>query len=115
MTNLLAETRSAPTIFDKIISKEIPASIIYEDELCLAFKDINPQAPTHFLVIPKVKDNLTGISAAMPRHKEILGHLMYVAQDQALKQGLRKGFRIIVNDGEDGQQSVFHLHLHVIG
>ena len=66
-------------------------------------------------MIPKFKDGLVGISAAMPRHKEILGHLMYVAQDVALKEGLRKGFRIVINDGEDGLQSVFHLHLHVLG
>lgn len=110
----LADT-GAPTIFDKIISKEIPADVIYEDDLCLAFNDINPQAPVHFLVIPKDRDGLTRVSYAQERHKNVLGHLVYVAQDIAKKRGLEDGFRIVVNDGPAGCQSVYHLHVHVIG
>jgi histidine triad (HIT) family protein len=77
-----------PTIFDKIISKQIPANIIYEDDQALAFRDINPQAPVHFLVIPKQRDGLTRLSKAEERHKALLGHLLYVAQLVA-KQGIR--------------------------
>ncbi|KAK3274551.1 Histidine triad nucleotide-binding protein 1 [Cymbomonas tetramitiformis] len=105
----------APTIFDKIISKEIPANIVYEDDLCLAFRDIAPQAPTHVLVIPKIRAGLTQLSKAVPEHKDILGHLLYTAQAVAKSEKLDKGFRIVVNDGEEGCQSVFHLHLHILG
>mmetsp|Transcript_1629 Transcript_1629/g.6022 ORF Transcript_1629/g.6022 Transcript_1629/m.6022 type:complete len:189 (-) Transcript_1629:97-663(-) len=104
-----------PTIFDKIISKEIPANVIYEDDKCLAFRDINPQAPVHFLVIPKVRDGLTRLSRAHEGHKEILGHLLYTAQKVAKDEGLGEGFRVAINDGPGGCQSVYHLHLHVIG
>jgi len=104
-----------PTIFDKIISKEIPATVIYEDDQALAFKDVNPQGPVHFLVIPKVRDGLTRLSKAEERHKALLGHLMYVAQKVAKEQGLAAGFRVAINDGPNGCQSVYHLHLHVIG
>ncbi|CAM9905635.1 unnamed protein product [Ectocarpus sp. 4 AP-2014] len=103
------------TIFDKIISKEIPADIIHEDELCLAFKDISPQAPVHFLVIPKSRDGLTQLSKAVESNKALLGHLMFVAQKVAKEQGLDEGFRVVVNDGVQGCQTVYHLHIHVIG
>jgi diadenosine tetraphosphate (Ap4A) HIT family hydrolase len=107
---------NAPTFFDKLISKEIPADIIYEDDLCLAFRDIGPQGPKHFLVIPKNKDGLNRLSNAEERHKSLLGHLMYTAQLVAKQEGLGKdGFRLVVNDGSDGAQSVYHLHIHVIG
>ena len=110
-----AATKEVPTIFDKIINKEIPATIIYEDEECLAFRDISPQGPVHFLVIPKKHDGLTQLSKAGPEHKALLGHLMYVAQLVAKQEKLINGFRVVVNDGIDGAQSVYHLHLHVIG
>jgi len=102
------------TIFDKIIQKKIPATILHEDELCLAFKDINPQAPVHFLVIPKRRiDMMQNVQA---KHKAILGHLMFTAAQVAAKQGLDKnGYRIVVNNGRWGCQSVFHIHLHVLG
>ena len=107
---------NAPTFFDKIVSKEIPAKIIYEDERCLAFRDINPQGPVHFLVIPKDKAGLNRLSNAQEHHKEILGHLMYTAQKVAKEEGLgADGFRVVVNDGANGAQSVYHLHIHVIG
>eukprot|EP01031_Cornospumella_fuschlensis_P030248 gene30248-36554_t len=107
---------NAPTFFDKIVSKEIPAKIIYEDELCLAFRDINPQGPVHFLVIPKNKDGLNRLSNAREDQKGLLGHLMYTAQKVAHDEGLVPGgFRVVINDGAQGSQSVYHLHLHVIG
>ena len=81
-----AASKGGPTIFDKIISKQIPATIIYEDDTSLAFRDINPQAPVHFLVIPKHVDGLTQLSKSEPRHEQLLGHLLYIAGKVA-KQG----------------------------
>ncbi|KAG8458767.1 hypothetical protein KFE25_012965 [Diacronema lutheri] len=106
---------SETTIFDKILSKEIPSDVVYEDELCLAFRDIAPQAPVHVLVIPKRKDGLSQLSKADARHKELLGHLLFVAQHVAKSEGLAEGFRIVINDGKHGCQAVYHLHLHVLG
>ena len=107
---------NAPTFFDKLISKEIPSKIIYEDDQCLAFTDINPQGPVHFLVIPKDKDGLNRLSSAKEHHKPLLGHLLYVSQQVAHEQGLVPGgFRLVINDGQQGAQSVYHLHIHVIG
>ncbi|KAL4578124.1 hypothetical protein LXL04_014242 [Taraxacum kok-saghyz] len=96
----------APTIFDKIISKEIPSDIIYEDERVLAFRDINPQAPVHVLLIPKLRDGLTELGKAEARHEDIL-----VAE----KEGIVDGFRVVINSGPTACQSVYHLHLHVLG
>lgn len=88
------------TIFDKIVSKQIPANVIYEDEVCLAFRDIAPVAPIHFLVIPKDRDGLTGISKAEPRHASLLGHLMVTAAKVAKQEGLdNNGYRLVINDG----------------
>ena len=114
----MAQTAKAEevTIFDKIVKKEIPATIIYEDEQCLAFRDIAPVAKVHFLVIPKDRDGLTGISKAEERHKQLLGHLMVVASKVAKQEGLAEsGYRTVINEGKEGCQSVFHLHIHVIG
>ena len=106
----------APTIFDKIIAKQIPAAILYEDETALAFRDVSPQAPVHFLVIPKHRSGLTQLSRATPAHEPLLGHLLAVAATVAKQEGLgESGFRVTVNDGPDACQSVFHLHLHVMG
>eukprot|EP00210_Caulerpa_lentillifera_P001793 g1723.t1 len=110
-----ADDGGKPTIFDKIIAREIPATIVHEDEDCLAFDDINPQAPVHFLVIPKKRDGLTQLSKAQERHKAILGHLIYVAQSVAKAKGLGDGFRVVINDGPRGGQEVYHLHVHVLG
>eukprot|EP00948_MAST-09A_sp_MAST-9A-sp1_P003326 g3326.t1 len=105
-----------PTIFDKIISKEIPATILYEDDKSLAFADINPVAKTHFLVIPKKKDGLSMLEKAEERHKEILGHLLFVANKVAQEnEKLTEGYRVVINNGKHGCQSVYHLHLHVVG
>ncbi|CAA2998040.1 14 kDa zinc-binding, partial [Olea europaea subsp. europaea] len=99
---LSAVPSDSPTIFDKIINKEIPANVVYEDDKVLAFRDISPQAPTHILIIPKVKDGLTGISKAEKKHCEILGLLLYTAKLVAKQEGLETGFRLVINDGPDG-------------
>ncbi|KAL5719516.1 Histidine triad nucleotide-binding protein 1 [Ranunculus cassubicifolius] len=112
---LNAVPNDSPTIFDKIIKKEIPSTIVFEDDKVLAFRDISPQAPTHILIIPKVRDGLTGLSKAEERHTEILGHLLYTAKVVAKQEGLEDGFRIVINDGPTGCQSVYHIHVHLIG
>ncbi|KAI4457778.1 histidine triad hit protein [Holotrichia oblita] len=101
-----------PTIFDKIISKEIPADIIYEDDGCLAFNDINPQAPVHFLVIPKKR--IPMLDMANESDIEVLGRLMLVAKKLAQERA-PNGYRLVINNGRDGCQSVFHLHIHIVG
>lgn len=101
------------TIFGKILRGEIPTKFIYEDDKCVAFDDINPQAPTHFLVIPRKA--IPQLSAAEDSDESLLGHLMIVARKLAKDKGLDNGFRLVVNDGRDGCQSVYHLHLHVLG
>ncbi|KAL7539574.1 hypothetical protein ACHAXR_009445 [Thalassiosira sp. AJA248-18] len=102
------------TVFDNILSGKWPSDKVYEDDLALAFRDINPQAPVHVVVIPKNRDGLTKLSNAREDQKDILGHLMYVAQSVGKKE-CPDGFRIVINDGEHGAQSVYHLHLHVMG
>ncbi|KAK4475196.1 hypothetical protein MN116_000620 [Schistosoma mekongi] len=102
-----------PTIFSKIINREIPADIIYEDDDCLAFRDISPQAPIHFLVIPK--NGISMLDSATSENERLLGHLMLVCSQVAQKEGLTSGYRVVVNNGPDGAQSVYHLHLHVLG
>ncbi|KAG8514648.1 Histidine triad nucleotide-binding protein 1 [Galemys pyrenaicus] len=96
----------------KIIHKEIPAKIIYEVDQCLAFHDISPQAPTHFLVIPKKP--ISQISIAEDADESLLGHLMIVGKKCAADLDLKKGCHMVVNEGSDGGQSVYHIHLHVL-
>jgi histidine triad (HIT) family protein len=103
-----------PTVFDKILSGEWASDKVYEDETCLAFRDINPQAPVHIILIPKTRGTLTRLSFATSNDEEILGHLLYVAQLVG-KEHCERGFRIVINDGEHGAQSVYHLHLHILG
>jgi len=100
------------TLFEKIINREIPADIVYEDELSLAFKDINPQAPTHILIIPKKP--IEKLSDASIEDQALLGHLMLVAGKIAEQLNLDNTFRIIINNGAGAGQSVFHLHLHLM-
>ena len=100
------------TIFQKIIDKELPADIVYEDNSCLAFKDINPVAPVHILIIPKKK--IEKISDSTQEDKELLGHLFLVAGDIAKDLGIEEAFRLVVNNGAGAQQTVFHLHIHLI-
>ena len=101
------------TLFGKIIRREIPAAIVYEDDQCLAFRDINPQAPTHVLLIPKKE--IPRLADATPQDQAVLGHLMLVAGKIARDLGVDDAFRLVVNNGAEAGQSVFHLHLHIIG
>lgn len=101
------------TVFDKIIAKEIPADILHEDDRCLAFRDIAAQAPTHFLVIPKKP--VTSVATLADEDAPLMGHLWLVIRDVAAQQGLGDGYRVVVNCGADGGQSVDHLHFHVLG
>ena len=100
------------TIFQKIIDKELPADIVYEDDSCLAFKDINPVAPIHILVIPKKR--IEKISDSNTEDKELLGHLFLVAGNIASDLGIEEAFRLVVNNGAEAQQTVFNLHIHLI-
>lgn len=101
------------TIFSKIIRKEIPADIVYEDDDALAFRDIHPQAPTHVLIIPKVP--LPTIADATEEHATMLGWLFLKAAEIARELGADKGgYRLVVNHGEDGGQTVAHLHIHLL-
>ena len=99
-----AQTATAEevTIFDKIVAKEIPATIIHEDDLCMAFRDVNPVAKVHFLVIPKNRMGLSQLSKANESHKDLLGHLMVTAAKVAAQEGLENGYRIVINDGKEG-------------
>jgi len=87
---------------------------VYEDDQALAFRDISPQAPIHIVIIPKSQE-IPQLSKAKPKHKELLGHLMLVAGEVARKENLHDGFRVVINDGKKGCQSVYHLHLHLLG
>ena len=101
------------TLFGKIIDREIPADIVYEDEHCLAFRDINPQAPTHVLLIPRKE--IPRLADATAEDQALLGHLMIAAGRIASQLGIDDAFRLVVNNGAEAGQSVFHLHLHIIG
>jgi len=101
------------TIFSKIIRKEIPADIVYEDDLALAFRDIAPQAPVHILVIPKKP--LPQLADAEPDDHALMGHLLLTVKRVAKQEGLEKGYRVVINNGSDGGQTVDHLHLHILG
>ena len=100
------------TLFEKIIDSEIPADIIFEDELSIVIKDISPQAPTHLLIIPKKV--IPKLSDSTAEDQSILGHLMLVAGQIADQLGLDETFRLVVNNGAKAGQSVFHLHLHLL-
>lgn len=105
---------SGDTIFGKIIRREIPANIVYEDDLCLAFTDITPKAPTHILVIPKKP--IPKLSDSTSEDKELLGHLLLTVKEIADQAGLTEnGYRVVINTGDNGGQTVFHLHLHLLG
>jgi histidine triad (HIT) family protein len=101
------------TIFSKIIRKEIPADIVYEDDRVLAFRDVNPQAPVHILIIPK--QEIVSIASATPADADLLGYLLLTVKRVATQEGLDEGYRIVINTGKDGGQTVFHLHLHLLG
>ncbi|MEM9088836.1 MAG: histidine triad nucleotide-binding protein [Cyanobacteria bacterium P01_F01_bin.53] len=101
------------TIFSKIIRKEIPADIVYEDDLCLAFRDITPQAPTHILVIPKKP--IPKLADTQTDDKALLGHMLFTVSEIARQEKLENGYRVVINTGEEGGQTVFHLHMHLLG
>merc|ERR1711962_967584 len=101
------------TIFGKIIRKEIPSNMIYEDDQCVAIEDINAVAKVHYLVIPKKP--IAQLSKAEDSDEQLLGHLLLVVNKVAKLTNPKEGFRVVINDGKHGAQSVYHLHLHVIG
>jgi len=102
------------TLFEKITDREIPAKIVYEDDLVLVFHDIKPQAPTHVLII--TKKVIPRIAEAKPEHQQVLGHLLLKAAEVADKLGLTKsGFRLVFNNGPDAGEAVPHLHCHILG
>ncbi|GFR95174.1 histidine triad nucleotide-binding protein 1 [Elysia marginata] len=101
------------TIFGKIIRGEIKTDFLYEDDQCVAFDDIEPQAPVHFLVVPKKP--IAKLSDAQDADEKLLGHLMIVARAVAKQKDLSEGFRVVINDGPQGGQEVMHIHVHVMG
>ena len=106
-------SQNTDTIFSKIIRKEIPAHIVYEDDLALAFTDVNPQAPVHILVIPKKP--IVNLATAEPEDQALLGHLLLIVQKVAAQAELENGYRVVMNTGVDGGQTVHHLHIHILG
>ena len=104
---------AAKTIFKRIIDREIPAEIVYEDADVLAFKDVNPQAPVHLLVIPKKE--IASLADAGDADAPLLGQLLLTVRNLARQMGLEKGYRVVMNTGEDGGQTVPHLHIHLMG
>lgn len=102
------------TLFEKICAREIPAEIVYEDEMVLAFRDIKPAAPVHVLIVPK--KSIPRIAEAKPEDHQVLGHLLLKAAEVAQKIGLREGgYRLVINNGPNGGESVPHLHCHILG
>jgi len=102
------------TLFERIIAREIPSQIVYEDDLVFAFKDVTPQAPTHVLIVPKKP--ITRIAEAAATDHQTLGHLLLKAAEVAEKIGLKEsGYRLVINNGADGGESVPHLHCHILG
>ena len=105
---------SAPkTLFQKIADKEIPAKLLHEDAVCVAFHDIAPQAPTHVLIVPRKA--IPRVAEASADDQATLGHLLLVAGQLARQLGLSKGFRVVINNGPDGGETVPHLHVHLLG
>ena len=102
----------ADTIFDKIIKRQIPADIVYEDDLCLAFRDVNPQAPVHILLIPKTSIDM--LSNAEAAHQALLGHMLLAVGKITRDLKIDGAFRLVVNNGAESGQTVFHLHMHIL-
>ena len=101
------------TLFEKIVAREIPAGIVYEDDEVLAFRDINPQAPVHVLIVPKRP--IPRIAEAGPGDQALLGNLLLKAVAVAKQLGLANGYRLVINNGPDGGETVPHLHCHILG
>jgi histidine triad (HIT) family protein len=104
---------SEKTLFQKIGDGEIPAQMVFEDDSCFAFRDINPQAPTHILVCPRKA--IPGLDDITESDVELIGHLFLIAKKIAKDEGLERGYRTVFNSGKHGQQTVPHLHLHILG
>jgi histidine triad (HIT) family protein len=100
-------------LFCKIVAGTIPSKQIHQDDKCIAFLDINAQAPTHFLVVPR--EHLVSLAHGDPAHATLFGHLLSTAAEIARAKGLAKGYRLVINTGPDGGQTVDHLHVHVLG
>jgi histidine triad (HIT) family protein len=113
MQNHQSQTQMSKTIFKRIIDREIPAKIVYEDDLCLAFEDVNPQAPVHILVIPK--QEIPSLADLTAGDAALAGHLLLVIQKLAAERNLSGGYRVVANCGPDAGQSVPHLHFHLLG
>lgn len=106
-------TKDHNCIFCKIAAKQIPAKLVHEDDMAIAFEDINPQAPTHILIVPK--HHVPDIHSMTPADRQMVGHLFLIAQSIAEKQGLdQRGYRMVINNGRDAGQTVFHIHLHLL-
>lgn len=101
------------TLFEKILARQIPADIVFEDDLCLAFRDIAPQAPIHILVVPK--KHIPRVGEALQSDQAVLGHLLLTAAGIARSESLAEGFRIVINNGSHGGETVPHLHVHLLG
>lgn len=101
------------TLFERIAAKEIPANLVYEDEHVIAFRDLHPQAPTHILIVPRKP--ISRIAEATPEDHAVLGHLLLKAAEIAKQAGLTHGYRLVINNGPDGGESVPHLHCHILG
>ncbi|VDD84520.1 unnamed protein product [Mesocestoides corti] len=108
-----ASPSEGDTVFGRIVRKEIRCKLLYEDDLCVAFNDNYPQAPTHFLVVPKKP--ITCLDAATETDETLLGHLLLVAKKVAATRNLSRGYRVVINNGPEGCQSIYHLHVHVLG
>ncbi len=103
----------ADCIFCKIAAGELPAEKVYEDEQVVVFRDINPKAPVHLLLIPR--EHFSGLDELKPEHDALMGHMLRLMPKLAKEQGLESGFRTIINTGKGGGQEVFHLHIHLLG
>jgi histidine triad (HIT) family protein len=101
------------TLFEKIVAREIPAQIVFEDDLVLAIRDLHPQAPTHVIIFPK--QPVPRIAEAAPDDHKLLGHLLLKAAEVAKKLELKNGYRLVINNGADGGETVPHLHVHLLG
>nr|WP_194718434.1 histidine triad nucleotide-binding protein [Pseudomonas typographi] len=112
-TNIHPGGPAVDTLFTKIINREIPAKFIYEDDQVVAFHDIAPQAPVHFLVVPK--QHIRTLADVTEQDIPLLGHIVFTAQRLAKELGCEEGFRVVMNTNEDGGQTVYHIHMHVLG
>ena len=100
-------------IFCKLANGDIPTDMVYEDDLIAVFRDASPQAPVHMLMVPKT--HVASLDDLTDEHADLMGHMMLKISEVAAKEGLEKGYRCVINTGEDGQQTVMHLHIHILG